>query len=271
MIGEDMRVRLGSITLYPVKALDGVGVPSSRITARGILEHDRIYAIFRDDGKAVNGKREPRTHALRSTFDPGFREIRLRVEGDGAGEQFSLAEPERLNRWLSEYFGYAVALRHDPEAGFPDDREAFGPTVVSQSSHEAVRAWFPGLTLESVRRRFRANLELAGEGLPAFWEDGLYGAAGDLRPFEIGAVRLRAHNPCQRCPVPTRDPRTGEAIAGFQQEFMARRRESLPSWANSSRFNHFYRFAVNTSIEPTEAGKTLQVGDPVEVPIPQPA
>jgi hypothetical protein len=46
---------------------------------------------------------------------------------------------------------------------------------------------------------------------------------------------------------------------------MQLRKEHLPAWANAERFNHFYRFAVNTSIAPAEAGKRLRVGDALAV------
>jgi hypothetical protein len=42
---------------------------------------------------------------------------------------------------------------------------------------------------------------------------------------------------------------------------MALREQELPRWDDAQRFNHYYRFAVNTSIG--EAGKKLRVGDPV--------
>jgi hypothetical protein len=127
----------------------------------------------------------------------------------------------------------------------------------------AVQDWYPGLTLESIRRRFRTNLELVGE--EAFCEDRLYGAPGELKQFRIGDVKFLGHNPCQRCVVPTRDAGSGEAVPGFQKKFMEMRRQELPEWANAQRFNHYYRFAVNTSIPAEEAGKQLRVGDPVNL------
>jgi MOSC domain-containing protein len=45
---------------------------------------------------------------------------------------------------------------------------------------------------------------------------------------------------------------------------MQLRQEQLPGWANAQRFNHFYRFAVNTSIPPAETGKYLRVGDALQ-------
>jgi hypothetical protein len=263
-----MRAHLGRIIVYPIKSLDGAVVEQAGITPGGILEHDRVYAMVDAAGKYVNGKREPRVHRLRCRFDGEFREVLFSEEGSTRADRFVLAEPEPIGRWLSAFFGFPVALTREAKGGFPDDRAAPGPTVVGVASLQAVTAWFPALTIEGVRRRFRTNLELAGPGLPPFWEDRLFREAGELAPFQIGAVRLCGHNPCQRCAVPTRDPATGETTSGFQKEFMERRRQSLPAWANGARFNHFYRLAVNTSIPPSEAGKHVHEGDEIRVPEP---
>ena len=252
-------MHLGRIRIYPIKSLDGIEVAEAGIATGGILENDRVYAIFDEAGRVVNGKRTARIHQLRSAFDEGLKEVRLWE--DASPVQFALDAPERIGRWLSDFFGFPVSLRRDPAAGFPDDREAFGPTVVSEASLQTVRDWFPNLSLEGVRLRFRTNLEIAG-GEP-FCEDRLYGAPGELKPFRLGEVAFLGHNPCQRCVVPTRDAVSGEPVPDFQKRFMERRRLNLPEWANAQRFNHFYRFAVNTSIPPTEAGKRLRTGDPV--------
>ena len=107
-------------------------------------------------------------------------------------------------------------LRRETQKGFPDDREAFGPTITSEASLREIQNWFPELTLESLRRRFRTNLELIG-GEP-FCEDRFFGAPGELKPFQIGAVKFFGHNPCQRCVVPTRDPDSGQAVTEFSKE-----------------------------------------------------
>jgi uncharacterized protein YcbX len=253
-------MQLGRISIFPIKALDGIPLQSAKFTAGGILENDRVFAIYDTEGKVVNGKRSARVHDLRSHFDPQIREVRL-WENNESPAQFQLDDLATLGKWLSDFFGLAVQVRHETVKGFPDDREAFGPTVLSEASLRAVQNWFPELSLESVRRRFRANLELIGGD--AFCEDQLFGAAGELKPFHIGAVKFFGHNPCQRCVVPTRDPDSGQGVLNFQKSFMERRKTSLPSWSNIERFNHFYRFAVNTSVPPTEAGKELKAGDQV--------
>jgi uncharacterized protein YcbX len=164
---------------------------------------------------------------------------------------------------LSEFFGFFVRLVSEPKNGFPDDRKAFGPTIVSEASLDEVTDWFPELSLESTRRRFRSNLELGG--VVAFWEDHLFGAPDELKPFRIGDVLFEGHNPCQRCVVPTRDPDRSDPIPNFQKTFMELRKKHLPPWSEAQRFNHYYRFAVNTSIPESEADKTLRVGDKIQL------
>jgi uncharacterized protein YcbX len=255
-------MRVSRIIVYPIKSLDGVSVNETRMTEGGILENDRAYAIVDGEGNYVNGKRNSRVHSLRACFSADFREVCLGENGALADACFSLDERDPIDEWLSVFFGFPARLRHESNAGFPDDREAYGPTVVGEASLHEVASWYPGVTLDSARRRFRTNVEIdANES--AFCEDRLYGAPGELRPFQIGKVQFLGHNPCQRCVVPTRDPDGVDAVPGFQKEFMRRRQETLPSWADARRFNHYYRFAVNTSTPPGQAGKVIRLGDSI--------
>jgi hypothetical protein len=217
--------------------------------------------MFDLDGRVVNGKRTARVHELRCAFDAEIKEIRL-WQKEESPVQFHLDAPGPMEKWLGEFFGFSVTLRHEPKKGFPDDREAFGPTIMSDASLKEIQTWFPELPVDGLRRRFRSNLELIGD--KPFCEDRLFGVPGELKPFQIGAVKFFGHNPCQRCVVPTRDPDSGLAATDFQKKFMELRKKFLPGWANAQRFNHFYRFAVNTSIPPGEAGKNLRAGDAVD-------
>jgi uncharacterized protein YcbX len=255
-------MRLGKIQIYPIKSLDGVSLAEVPLTAGGILENDRVYAIFDRDGKVVNGKRTARIHELRCAFDPAIKEVRLWENGGASSPVFQLDSPAGLEKWLADFFGFPVTLQREPAKGFPDDRTAFGPTITSEASLREIQNWFPGLDVASLRRRFRSNLELV-EGEP-FCEDNLFSAPDELKPFQIGAVKFFGHNPCQRCVVPVRDPDSGLPVADFQKKFMELRKKFLPAWANVQRFNHFYRFAINTSVPPDEAGKYLRVGDQVD-------
>src|SRR3974390_1390810 len=88
-------MQLGRITIFPIKSLDGVPIETARITRGGILENDRIYAIFDAEGKVVNGKRTPRVHELRCEFNPKITEVRL-WHGDGSPVQFSLDDRDPI-------------------------------------------------------------------------------------------------------------------------------------------------------------------------------
>jgi uncharacterized protein YcbX len=255
-------VALNRIDIFPIKSLDGVSVASVRINSAGMLQHDRAYAIVDSSGAYVNGKRTNRVHLIRTTFADDYREAAFWIQGETHKQSFVLNESARINRWLSDFFGFAVQLVWEPISGFVDDRTAPGPTITSEGSFQEIVRWFPPLTLEGARRRFRSNLEL-GDVEP-FWEDHLFGAPNELRPFRVGEISFLGHNPCQRCVVPSRDPETGiQPVPSFQKTLMALRKQTLPQWANAARFDHYYRFAVNTSIPLSEVGKLLRVGDAV--------
>jgi uncharacterized protein YcbX len=260
---SDERVRVSRIEIFPIKSLGAVRVTESAVTPGGILENDRVYAIVDEQGQFVNGKRTARIHRLRCSFDERIAEVQLWTAGQASAARFCLHERAPLHRWLSDFFEFPVTLRFEPLKGFPDDPDAFGPTLVGEGSLRRVQDWFTGLTLEGARRRFRTNVEVTGG--EAFWEDRLFGAPGERKRFRVGSVEFLGHNPCQRCVVPTRDPEDGEVIRGFQKTFASRREEELPVWADRRRFNHFYRFAVNTSIPTSEAGKRMRVGDELTV------
>lgn len=254
---------LAKIFVYPIKSLDGIEVTEARLLAGGALEHDREFALVDEQGRFVNGKRTAKIHLLRSTYDLPNRTLTLQVQGNTQTVSFHLDDDRAaLETWFSDYFGYSVTLRENRYTGFPDDTEAAGPTVVSTATLETIASWFPGLTLEDIRHRFRANLEIAET--PAFWEDRLFGEAGEKIPFQIGMVNFFGSNPCQRCVVVTRDHLAGQPYPNFQKEFVTQRKATFPTWANPSRFNHFFRLALNTTVAPSEQGKQLQVGDRVE-------
>lgn len=258
-----MSVTLSRINLYPVKSLDGTTVPSAAFTSRGGLVHDRRFVLVDAQGDVINGKRTPRVHDVCADYDLDAGTISLTIKASGKGATFSLErERQQLERWFSDFFNRQVSMREDADGGFPDDLEAPGPTIVSTATLTAVADWFPGLTVDDVRRRFRANLEL--ESSDVFWEDRLYADEKHLQRFQIGAVQFAGTNPCQRCPVPARSPATGEVWPAFARQFSDRRQCTLPAWATASRFDHYYRLAVNTCVVPGNRGE-IAVGDEVSL------
>jgi uncharacterized protein YcbX len=260
--------RLARITVYPIKSFDGVAVEAATFTGGGGLANDRRFVFRTRAGQAINGKQFPAVHRLRVHFLDDFSSAEFAFPG-GSREMHRLA-PDNLplNARMSDYLGVDVHLEENVDGGFPDDPDSPGPTVLAAATLATVAEWFPPLTLEEVRRRFRANLEFAD--CPAFWEDRLFAedASPQTRtvvPFRIGAVTLHGVNPCARCPVPTRDSQTGEPYERFAQLFGRRRQEALPDWAPRTAFDHYYRLSVNTRPAPTTAGGRIAVGDDVDL------
>jgi uncharacterized protein len=262
-----VRPTLTQIAIYPIKSLDGLIVDRAQISTGGALEYDRRWAIVDERGKIVNAKRTAKIQQIRASY-----EFTLPAIGGVPQLLITLSAAEYLTQtfnlstqladsatWLSIFLGFPVSLVENSRTGFPDDLDAYGPTIVSTATLEAICDWFPDLDLAEVRRRFRTNLEISG--IPAFWEDRLFAGAGDLVEFRLGDVQFFGSNPCQRCIVPTRDSQTGEIWPKFQQIFTQQRSQTLPIEVNRSRFNHFYRLSINTQIPLIEAGKFLNMGD----------
>jgi hypothetical protein len=300
---------LGRITIFPVKSLDGLDVDACRVLPGGGLENDRRWQFVDMDGRVVNAKRTPLFHAVRAEFDlagqrrdwsaPAANLIHLAVDpaavaaGAIAGvERLAGLEPASFPLvpgpdgpcgWLADALGVELLLLERADGGFPDDRDAAGPTLVSTATLAEVARWF-GLDLAEARRRFRANLEIGG--CDAFWEDALASPARpDLQPslldlpadlpvdpyadlpppepreFVIGDVAFRATNVCRRCVVPSRDSRTGRVTERFRDAFEARRGRSLPAAVDAGAWGNLYRLAVNT--RGSGRGGTIRVGDGV--------
>jgi len=240
-----------------------VSVPEARIGPNGGLQLDRVWVLFGVDGRWINGKNNPAIHRIRAEYDPQVSRVTLSAPGPsgerGPAKLAFPADVERAAEWFSEYFGLRVIVRHVPE-GAPDDGLAPGPTIVSTASLQAACDLFPDIELNEMRERFRTTLEI--DGVPAFWEDQLFGEDENyVVRFRVGEVMFEGSNPCARCPVPPRHPRTGEALIGFQKKFMDMRRALLPATSPRGRFDHFYRMAVNTRVPSAEDGKRLRVGD----------
>jgi hypothetical protein len=281
MFGRSSPAWLANIRLHPIKGLDPVSVPEARIGPNGGLALDRVWALFGSDGQWVNAKRTAAIQRIRAEYDPGVSTVVLSGGGsNGAGTNGSganrsgaggkgmkaarfafPADYERAAAWFSEYFAQPVIVRHIPE-GAPDDGLAPGPTIVSTASLQCVSDLFSAVDLQEARERFRTTLEI--DGVPAFWEDELFGESENyVKRFKIGDVAFEGAYPCARCPVPPRHPRTGADLVGFQKRFTEMRRTSLPESSPAAPFDHYYRFATNTRVPSTEQGKLLRVGDAV--------
>src|SRR5258708_30319915 len=265
--------RLANIRLHPIKSLDPVHVKEARIGPGGGLEHDRAWALYSVDGQWVNGKRTAALALIRAAFAPDLSAVPLSVPGDQRktpATTFAFpGDAAAASKWFSDFFEQPITVRYSPE-GFPDETVASGPTIVSTASLKAVCDLFDGMDLDEARQRFRTTLEI--DGVPAFWEDQLFGeeersvdrlaVTTNTVRFRIGEVNFEGSHPCARCPVPPRDPRTGEIIPGFQKIFSDYRRSHLPARCPEARFDHYYRFPTTTRKATTDTGKPLRSPNP---------
>lgn len=296
---------LSTIRVYPVKALDGLTVDAATLRPDGSLRPDRVVALVDADGDYVNGKNERAVHRLSADYDSTAGTVRLtppsveaaptgsvpspatfRVPGladgdageeetdgdageeetDGdAGEEETDSDvrggPDALAEWVETYLGYEVRAAVT-ESSYPDDTAASGPTLLSRATLSTVGDWFD-LSERAVARRFRPNLVVSG--VPAFWEERLYGDRSERVRFRVGDATLDGVGPCRRCVVPARDPDTGAETAGFRERFVRRRTETLPDWSDGPRFEGAFRLALNTVVPPAGRESRLAVGDRVVV------
>ncbi|MFC7238653.1 MOSC domain-containing protein [Saliphagus sp. GCM10025317] len=254
---------LERLFVYPIKSLDPVSVDAAQVGESGAFEWDRRYAIVDESDAYVNGKRERAVHRLHTEYDLERKTVTIGERGGKTRTYHLDVDRDSLESWLTDFFGYRVQVVCDDEGGFPDDTDASGPTVISTGTLEAVADWYEGIDVDEMRRRLRANLEVNAD--EAFWEDRLYDRPGRAVAFELGDATLLGVNPCQRCVVPTRDPDTGEDTPGFRETFVERREATLPTWAGSDWFDHYFRLMVNTRVPDDQWETTLSVGDDVRL------
>ena len=255
-------LQIERLRVFPVKGLDGIDVESAEILPGGTLSRDREFALFDVDGDVFNGKRTDRIHDLNAEFDPETGELSVATPA-GDRERFALEADEGRDRaasWLGDFFGADLTLERDDSLGYVDRRE-MGPSVVSTATLREVAGWYDDMSIESARRRLRANVEVSG--VPAFWEDRFVGEGAPS--FSADGVRFDGVTPCGRCVVPQRDPDTGEAIPEFQERFVEKREETFPEWADDGAFDHYYTLMIIASVPERDRGKALNVGDPVAV------
>ncbi|MDJ0726870.1 MAG: MOSC N-terminal beta barrel domain-containing protein, partial [Prochloraceae cyanobacterium] len=199
-----MNPNLAKIFIYPIKSLDGVALDRVTILKSGAIARDRQWALIDEKGRFVNGKSNYKIHLLRSHFNLDFKTITLQIEGQEEKYHFNLeTEKIALESWLSKYFNLKVKLVENDLTGFPDDTNANGPTIISTETIKEIASWYSDISVEEMRSRLRANLEI--NGVPAFWEDRLFDREDMPKKFKIGEVLFNGINPCQRCIVPTRN------------------------------------------------------------------
>jgi hypothetical protein len=225
--GEEARLRVAAIYIYPIKSTRGVALSSSPVERRG-LAHDRRWALFGPDGKVLTARDFPKLLALEvRVVDHG---IALSLDGNPAlvipypGAATELAEVDVFDRpgtgrrsspdidsWFQTQLGTDCRLvfmgagshretavdgagRHHP-VSFADE---YPLLLVSQASLDDLNA---RLSRPVGMRNFRPNIVV--RGCDPYAEDG-------WKSLRIGDTSYRVTQQCQRCVFTTIDPDTHE-------------------------------------------------------------
>ncbi|MBK7964046.1 MAG: MOSC N-terminal beta barrel domain-containing protein [Bacteroidetes bacterium] len=251
---------LQKITIHPIKALSGQTLQEAFISEGGCLLHDREFAMFDVHGKYVNGKANPLVHRLHSSVDFERKMMSFKAPTESSWNEFDFENDlPKVESYLSDYFREPIKLVRDKTGRFLDVPDNGGVTVVSAESLRSAATWFPPLSVDETRRRFRVTLEF--DGVSAFWEDQLFSGKGHCVEFKVGDVSVYGMSPCARCVVPSRNPDTAEVLPAFQKAFSEKRKATQPLGSKLKDYGHHYHFSVNCLIPPSEVGKKIKVGD----------
>jgi len=254
-----MSATIQRLTAYPIKSFDGVNVEQVTILPSGGIQNDRRFAFTDTDGNYFNGKNYTQIHRFETHFINTWHNIVLIDKHDDQREYFDLlTDQQSMLKWIQQIESAIHDIEESTDYGITDDHDAPGPTIISTATLATVASWFDDITVDSVRRRLRCNIEI--DGVPAFWEDRFLNGKQVLC---IGDTQFLGTTSSQRCVVPTRDPDSGNPTTDFSKTVRRLREQTLPAWSDRSQFDHFFRLATNTVLATDCHGGTINVGDQV--------
>ena len=219
-----MEGRVASLHRWPFKSMGGEPVRELAVDGHGAAG-DRAWAAydeFKGAPRRLTAREAPRLLLWHATADG--------VTGPG-GERFAFDDPA-LATALSEDLGRGVTVRHDPalQQDLPDSL-----LVTFGASHREVEAALGPLD----PLRWRTNVHVEADA-PPFAEAGWEG-----RTLTVGDATLALLHPCERCVIPTRDPRTAEKMPQLLKHLTA---------------VHAMIFGINAR---AAGAATIRLGDPV--------
>lgn len=225
----DIKARIRSLHVYPVKSCAGIELGAVAVDARG-LEGDRRWMVADAGGRFLTQRTHPALARIHTRLLPGgetalglagLPELLLHAPPAALRRPVRIWQDEVLapvanddaNAWISAALGLPAVLVYADDAmlrvadprwtdglpapvAFPD---GFPVLVCSTSSLAALGTWMNGNPPPMAC--FRPNVVI--DGLPAWAED-------ELRELRCGDVVLRLVKPCTRCIVTSLDPLSGE-------------------------------------------------------------
>ncbi len=258
-----MKPIVSRIRIYPIKALDPVELQEAEVGVHS-LRYDREFAMITQDQRYMNSKRTGRVNELKATYDLANYKVYLTPRAGGEVESFHLLNDKRkLEMYLENIFGEPLSLVQSKQGQLMDIPTASSVTIVSEASLKSLHEEFSDRTLEDVRLRFRATIELTG--VDPYWEENLVGEPGVGMRIQVGDVEMIGVSPRARCNVPPRDPLTGITDKTFVKRMMKSREATLPEKSHLPEYGNLYHLTINTYIPESQKGKWLRVGDELKI------
>jgi len=228
------------------------------------LRYDREFAMITQDQRYMNSKRTGKVNELKANYDlPNYR-VYLSQRTGGPVESFDLINDQRkLEMYLESFFGEPLSLMQNKQGQLMDIPTASSVTILSEASLKSLHEDFSDRTLEDLRLRFRATIELTG--VEPYWEENLISEPGVGMRIQIGEVEMIGVSPRARCNVPPRDPLTGITDKTFVKRMMKSREANLPENSHLPEYGNLYHLTINNYIPETQKGKWLRVGDELKI------
>jgi uncharacterized protein len=224
-------LRISQLFIYPIKSLQGISLPSSVVTDRG-LQYDRRWMLVDGDNRFLTLREYPKMTLLKvALHQDGLLIESLENAGSNfkvpfsAGEDNDLesvtiwnatVEAKHVNKeadgWFSEMLGGVCKLVFMPPASmrpvdttsgyspggkFVSFADAYPFMMVSEASMHDLNS---RMKIPQTISRFRPNIIFSG-GVP-YQED-------MMNDFKVGNIHFTGLENCARCPIPTIDPETG--------------------------------------------------------------
>lgn len=286
-----MSIEVKSLHTYPLKSGAAVDVLESAVTLTG-LEHDRNYMLVDDRGNYLSQRQIPELALVVPTIGetaitlsaPGVEDVDVPLELDPDDEELILTTvhgnpiygqvvSQDVNAWFEEALpsykqntGYRLVKSREDKPRYIDDRY-HKPGATNQvgfaDSKSILVASLASLAALSTERgepipmdRFRPNIVVGGEGLPAYDED-------YWQRIKVGNMSAFVVKACDRCVIPDTDQQTAEVGKDVRVALVSRRGVNVYDETNKGVFfaqnlNHVYepglRIAVGQTLEVIERG-----------------
>jgi hypothetical protein len=219
-------MRVKSLHIYPVKAMQAVDMIEASVETRG-LSRDRRWMLIDANGKFISQREQPKLAQVRARPTPEGLVLSAPQRQDipvATPDANSAPLPATLwkrdikvisagdtaQHWCSSFLGVECTLVYQggllrPVSetwGKPGDENSFAdsaPLLITTTASLDDLNRRMGKTIPM--NRFRPNIVIDGD--EAWAEDG-------WRTLRIGGIELEIIKPCTRCAVTTTDQETGE-------------------------------------------------------------